>query len=221
MVSDLMADGWRLEQDRKGIRVYTRAVVKSDIRQFKAEVTLPVSMDTVLAVFDDFKRYPEWKFKVDVSDELDQPDALSWYHYQGQDLPFPASNRMFVLKSQLQVKDKNNVVIETHAAPDYCQMNKTPSCAAVKDFDALMVTVADGKTILRQQPNGSTRVTWIQHAEPGGSIPGWMINKMLVENPWETFNRLRRYVKTPRYAQAKLRRNAQGEPVGGFETVNW
>ena len=216
-----VADEWHLEKDKNGVRAYTRDMPGSAVRQFKVETNLPVPMDVVLAVFEDFKRYREWKFQVEISGELSQPNETTWFHYQGQDLPFPASNRMFVLKSQLQVKDKNTIIIETHAVPEYCNNAQLNTCAAVIDFDALVVKVADGDTLVQQTANGSTHVVWTQHVEPGGSIPAWMINKMLVDSPWEAFNSLRQYVKTPRYANAKLRRDKQGTPVGGFEQVKW
>ena len=212
---------WELEKDQDGIRVYTEEVKDSDIRRFRAEITLPVSMDRVLAVFDDFKRYPEWKFKVSQSDVLKQPDETSWYHYQDISMPFPLSDRMFVLYSRLQPQGRDKVIIETRAEPDYCRKNALETCRPINASGDLLVEEAEGLHVLEQLADGSTRVTWTQHAEPGGVLPDWLVNAMLVDGPWETFNKLRDYVNRPRYAEARLRRDESGILLGGFEKVSW
>jgi hypothetical protein len=212
---------WELEKDQDGIQVYTEEVKASDIRRFRAEITLPVSMDRVLAVFDDFKRYPEWKFKVSRSDVLKQPDEISWYHYQDISMPFPLSDRMFVLHSRLQPQGRDRVIIETRAVPDYCRNNTLEACKSINASGDLLVEEARGLHVLEQLADGSTRVTWTQHAEPGGALPDWLVNAMLVDGPWETFSNLRDYVNEPRYAEARLQRDESGVLLGGFEKVSW
>ncbi|WP_172649491.1 START domain-containing protein [Thiolapillus brandeum] len=217
----MAAADWDLEKDKDGIRVYTQAVKTSAIRRFKVEMTLPVTLDRVLAVFDDFKRYPEWKFKVNRSGVLAQPDESSWYHYQDLSMPFPLEDRMFVMRSRLLPQGRNKVVIETRATPEYCRKRQQKICAAINRFDGLLVQEAQGRHELEQLANGSTRITWIQHAEPGGSLPDWLVNALLVDGPWETFKGLRAYVDQPRYREARLKRDASGVLLGGFEKVTW
>ncbi len=216
-----LAGEWELERDEQGIRVYTREVPFSDIRQFRAEMTLPASLDLVLAVFDDFKHYPEWKFKVSMSGVLSQPDETSWYHYQDIRMPFPLDDRLFILHSRLEPVSTREVVIDTRAVPDYCADNSEQPCHLIHSSDALVVKQASGRHVLQQLEDGSTRVTWTQHAEPGGRLPDWLVNAMLVDGPWETFSKLREQVSRPRYRQARLRRDAAGNLLGGFEKVNW
>ncbi|WP_457676735.1 START domain-containing protein [Thiolapillus sp.] len=221
LLSPALAGNWKLEKDEEGIRVYTRDYPASDIREFRAEMRLPVSLDRVLAVFDDFKRYPEWKFKVSKAGVLDQPDARSWHHYQDINMPFPLDDRLFVLHSRLRPVSEQEVVIETRAVPGWCKAHDVKTCEPVNASDALLVQKASGKHVLRQLDDGSTHVTWIQHAEPGGVLPDWLVNSMLVDGPWETFNKLREQVNKPRYRQARLRRDAAGNLLGGFENVSW
>jgi hypothetical protein len=217
----MAAADWELEKDKDGIRVSTQAVATSEIRRFKVEMTLPVALDRVLAVFDDFKRYPEWKFKVNRSGVLAQPDASSWYHYQDLSMPFPLDDRMFVMRSRLLPQGPNKVVIETRATPGYCKKHQQKACDAIDNFDGVLVREAQGRHELEQLVNGSTRITWIQHAEPGGSLPDWLVNALLVDGPWETFKGLRAYVDQPRYREARLKRDASGVLLGGFEKVTW
>ncbi len=221
LLAPALAGEWELERNEQGIRVYTREVPASDIRQFRAEMTLPTSLDRVLAVFDDFKHYPEWKFKVSMSGVLSQPDETSWYHYQDIRMPFPLDDRLFVLHSRLEALSTREVVIDTRSAPDYCAGNLEESCRLINGSDALIVKQATGRHVLRQLEDGSTRVTWTQHAEPGGRLPDWLVNAMLVDAPWETFSNLREQVNKPRYRHARLRRDAAGNLLGGFEKVNW
>ena len=221
LLAPALAGEWELERNEQGIRVYTREVPDSDIRQFRAEMTLPASLDRVLAVFDDFKRYPEWKFKVSMSGVLSQPDETSWYHYQDIRMPFPLDDRLFVLLSRLKAVGTREVVIDTRAVPGYCVGNLEKTCGPINSSEALVVKQATGRHLLRQLEDGSTRVTWIQHAEPGGRLPDWLVNAMLVDGPWETFSNLREQVNRPRYRQARLRRDAAGNLLGGFEKVSW
>ena len=212
---------WELEKDEQGIQVYTEAVPSSDIRRFRVETTLPVPLDRVLAVFDDFKRYPEWKYKVKHSGVLAQPEENAWYHYQDLSMPFPLDDRMFVMRSQLLPQGPNQVVIETRAAPDYCRDQALPACSGAKTFYGLIVREARGRHEMKQLADGSTHIVWIQHAEPGGVLPDWLVNAMLVDGPWETFKGLRAYVNQSRYRGARLKRDASGALLGGFEKVTW
>jgi hypothetical protein len=218
LLSPLHAEEWRLESDEEGIRISTRKVEGSEIRQFRAETQVPSSIDRVLAVYDDFARYPEWNFKVERAGLLERPDESSRYHYQILSMPFPMADRLFVLHSRIQPTADGEVLIETHAVPGYCRRQGSPACRKLAKTDALMVRQAHGKLLFHQLKDGSTRITWIQHAEPGGSLPDWLVNTMLLKNPRETLENLRRQVKKPRYAGARLRRDNQGKLLGGFET---
>jgi hypothetical protein len=218
LLPPLHAEAWRLESDEEGIRVSTRKIEGSEIRQFRAETRVPSSIDRVLAVYDDFAHYPEWNFKVERAGLLERPDEGSRYHYQILSMPFPMADRLFVLHSHIQPTADGKVVIETHAVPGYCHHQSSPACRKLARINALMVRQAHGKLLFHPLKDGSTRVTWIQHAEPGGSLPDWLINTMLLKNPRETLENLRHQVKKPRYAGARLRRDDGGKLLGGFET---
>ena len=113
------------------------------------------------------------------------------------------------------------MVIETRAAPDYCRDQVLPACSGAKTYYGLIVREARGRHEMKQLADGSPHIVWIQHAEPGGVLPDWLVNAMLVDGPWETFKGLRAYVNQPRYRDARLRRDASGALLGGFEKVTW
>ena len=58
------------------------------------------------------------------------------------------------------------------------------------------------------------KVVWIQHTEPAGKIPNWLVNNMLVDVPFNTLKKLSKQVTKKPYQDAQLKRDMMGKILG-------
>ncbi len=195
------ADNWRLDKDDNGIKVYTRAVHDSDIREVKVEALIDASLDTVLAVFDDISLYPHWHHKNTKANLLIKHSASERYHYQNFTMPFPVSNRDMIIRSKI-VRVGKGVKITSNAASTFCDNSAIEVCTAIKKSENIMITRLKGTHLLTPQKDGRVKLVWQQHAEPAGKIPKWLVNQLLLDVPYATLENLRKRVKLEKYQNA-------------------
>jgi hypothetical protein len=66
-------------------------------------------------------------------------------------------------------------------------VNEKPGIIRVKQFTGMWELIKINEN--------ETRVTTQCHTEPGGEIPAWVINYMIVTGPYETFMNMKKMLK--------------------------
>ncbi len=62
------------------------------------------------------------------------------------------------------------------------------------------VRVDRSNTLYRFTPNGDqTRMVWVQHTEPNGSLPGWLVNNLVVDIPVKSMQALEAVAREEKY----------------------
>jgi hypothetical protein len=195
---------WRLDKDQNGIKIYTRAVAGSKIREFKAEILLNTSLNQVLAVFDDVPKFKTWHHKVDKSMQLQRGSVSDRVHYQNLKMPFPVTDRDFIVQSKV-TGSENKIMIRSFATPNFCKQSTLAICESINQSNNIMVLKSRGEHQFVLQKEGGVLLTWQQHTEPAGKIPNWLVNKLLLDVPYNTLNKLRQQVKLNKYEKIRLK----------------
>lgn len=65
---------------------------------------------------------------------------------------------------------------------------------------------------LEADDNG-TKITWIQHTDPAGNLPSWLVNQFVRDTPYWTFKNLAKIVTEEKYKYAKLIYDIDGVAV--------
>ena len=210
--SSAYANEWRLEKDSAGIAVYTRAIQGSEIREFKGEVVLDTSLASILAVFEDIENFPKWNHQCSQATLLKQLNINERYHYQSLNLPFPVKNRDLVVYSKVQ-QSKQSVIIHSTIAKNFCEQDSSTLCKKVQKSNNIKVQYAKGKHHFIPQKSGGVKVIWQQHIDPAGQIPIFLVNKLLIDVPYITLNKLRKFVQQDKYQSAKLEDITKIDPL--------
>ncbi|MEI7668285.1 MAG: hypothetical protein WCI62_04775, partial [Erysipelotrichaceae bacterium] len=84
---------WDLKVDKENIKVYTREISGSDVKEFKGEVTVKCNMSGILALIDSVSMYPKWMYKCSVSYRFKRINIFSGYTYTVISSPWPVSDR--------------------------------------------------------------------------------------------------------------------------------
>ena len=194
----LFASQWHLDKEKDGIVVYTREVEGSDFLEFKGVVEVNASVDAVVAFLYDIPRTSEWIHDCDFGMTLEEVTFEENYIYQTFDLPFPVSDRALILHSTLTYT-KDGARLDSVAASDFCDARETPRCRRVQQEKMLRITKSKGRYILIAEGENKTKIIWQLHTEPGGYIPTWLANAMVLDLPFYSLNKLREMVRETRY----------------------
>ena len=201
---------WELVKDENGIEVFLRTVPGSKIKEFKGVTNINSSLDSIVAVLDDTEACPKWVHNCKDPVKLSEISFNEGYIYQVIDFPFPVKDRDLILHSVMtQNADTKQVTIRLVAVPDYIPETKN-----------VRIKRSDGFYLLKLLPDGSIEVTWQHHTEPGGGIPKWLVNSLLVDTPFKTLRNLRQIVKEEKYQRARLKYSSEGVAVG-WEIKDW
>jgi len=139
ILQPVYADNWRLDKDENGIKISTRAVQGSAIREIKGELTVDSSLDSVMAVFDDIPNFPRWNDQSTKAILLQRVSARERYHYQNMNMPFPVQDRDLLIHSKIS-QSGNTIFVRLRAAADFCKKSPNKDCEAINQSKNVMVT---------------------------------------------------------------------------------
>jgi START domain len=61
-----------------------------------------------------------------------------------------------------------------------------------------------GKWVLSPVNKGRVKIVYTLHADPGGSLPAWLINMFVTKGPSQSFRKLKVHLQKPVYKNARL-----------------
>ncbi|MFL1467299.1 START domain-containing protein [Marinobacter sp. DUT-3] len=197
------ADGWTLRKESDNIKVYTIDQDDSSFQAFKAEALMDTSMENLMAVMVNPESCVEWVHNCTKSHAFGDGNFLDRYAYSVNDMPWPVTDRDYVLRIRTHGEQSTGEVeMDLNAVPDRRE-----------EVDGL-VRVDRSDTRYRFIPEGDkTRMVWIQHTEPNGSIPGWLVNTLLVDIPVRSMEQLERVTHRERYQDHTLVYDDEGKLI--------
>ena len=178
--SPAWAGEWELALEENGITVYTRESEGSDNLAFRGVVTLPQSVDEVAAVIEDTASYPAWYARCESAEVVArEPDAWRLVHMKIA-MPFPTSDRDVVVR-----------VVPEHSGGTRVMRISTAEGVVPEQSGYVRMGAVEGSWTLEPDPSGGTRVTLEQLNDPGGSLPSWLSNMLVTDQPSSTLAGLR------------------------------
>ncbi len=186
---------WQLREESDGIRIYTTAVPGSDFEAFRAVADLDASTSRLMAVLVNPASCTEWVHNCVESEAFGSGGFGDRYAYSVNDMPWPVQDRDYVIRIRTHGEQASGVVD--------MYLSAVPGARPERD-DYIRVDQSD--THYRFEPLGPerTRLTWVQHTEPNGSIPSWLVNSLVVDIPVKSIRNLERVARSPRYAGYEL-----------------
>lgn len=188
---------WELEKVEEDyqLKIYTREVGNSDLKEFKGEMFVDAKLSTIVALLNDDKAAPEWMNKCENFEVLERLEDNHLIIYFVNGAPWPVSDRDAVISSKLtQDPESLAVRIDVKALTGYLPKNddyvRIPRMIGFWEF----IPQASGKVLVRYQV----------HAEPGGSLPAWLANSVVVDTPYNTMTNMLEMLKREKYITAEI-----------------
>jgi hypothetical protein len=188
-------DNWVLREDNDGVKIFTRDVENSKIKAIKVECQLDATLSQVVAVLMDVKHSEEWLYHTASNYIVKQVSPSDLYYYSLVKMPWPVSDRDFI--AHLIVSQDSTTRVVTINGP--CTADMVPMKSGV-----VRIADSDGKWRLTPAANGKVNIVYTLHADPGGSLPSWLINLFITQGPSQSFKKLKVSVQKPVYKNAKL-----------------
>lgn len=182
---------WELARQEQGIRVFTRPVAGSDIREFRGETEIDAGLNTLMAVLDDTRAFRHWMYNCKAASLVYKPSLLERYQYLLNDFPWPAADRDMLLRNLIsQDPDTRIVTVALQAVP----LNAVPEshrATVPRTDDVRRVERLQGFFELTPLSDSRSKVVFQLHLDPAGQLPASLVNALIVENPFETLKAMR------------------------------
>ena len=186
---------WELAKDKDGIKVYTRELTDSRIKEFRAESEVISSLSAVVALMVDIESIPAWVEEAERSRLLDKISDQQLFYHLEINVPFPFDNRDMIQQLTIhQNKVSKALTFELKNYPEYI-----PS-----DENKVRMPKADGFWKFTPLGNGKLSIYFQYLNDPGGGIPAWLVNSFIVKSPFNSVTNLIKQVKLNQYSSKKI-----------------
>jgi len=185
---------WQLYKAENGISIYSRKANSTNIKQLKSVVTLKTSLNSIVALLNDWDSYPEWNYKCGESRTLKIINETELIHYQTVVTPWPIDHEDFIINVKLmQDPQTKTVTITSTSNPNY--IPPYPKRTRIKELEA--------KWTLTPLKDGTVQATYEFFVNPGGLTPAWLLNTAVAYGPYQTMLNFLQWIQKPKYQQAK------------------
>ncbi|MDJ0761415.1 MAG: START domain-containing protein [Myxococcota bacterium] len=183
-------EGWKLEKDKKGVKVHSRAIPGSEYREFRAAGTKAVPLEVGVEVMKDYNHYVEWFGMCNELRVIKKRSENDYDMYFILDMPFPLTNR--------------DVVVNVKTGWDFEKRTAWVKIKGIKsnykkDSGLVRITKYDGEFEVVELEPGKTRVSYTLHAEIAGSLSPKAYNLAAYKHPYKTGTGLREQLDKEKY----------------------
>jgi len=186
---------WTLKQDNEGIKVYTKDMGNSPFKAIKTVCTIESSLTRLTAVLLDINSSTDWVYATKSCKLLAQSSPAELVYYSEVEVPWPASNRDFIVSLKVSQDKKSKAVTVTgENRKDYLPVNK----------NIVRIPQSYSKWYIQPLQKGQVQIEYILQVDPGGMVPAWLINLFAARGPIESFKNLRKQVKKDIYNRVKI-----------------
>ena len=186
---------WKLQKDEAGIAIYTRDLMGYDVDEVKAVTKVKSTLSSIIAVIQDVDQYKNWVFACEESKILERISSAEQYHYIMNDLPYPFEDRDEVVHLTI-VQDLQTGIVSTASVGKPAYMNE------IKNRVRMPAYFSGYK--LTALPDGFVEISFQLRLDPGGYLPGWLVNMFIVKGPFESIIRLRTLAVSEKYSSLVL-----------------
>jgi hypothetical protein len=184
---------WELKKDKDGIKVYTGNIPNSNIKAVKVTCVLSARLSQLTALLLDTRAHEQWVYNTKTSYLIQQLSTNRLIYYSEVTMPWPLTNRDIVVEMNISQQSATKVIYVSAAnAEAYVPIHK----------DIVRVPLSKVNWIITPIGNNQLSVEYIGQADPGGSVPAWLVNSFSTKGPFETFKKLKELVVSPAYRHA-------------------
>lgn len=187
---------WELKEDKDGIKIYTRKIEGSSVKEFRGEIVVHSNLGSILALIDDVSSYPKWMHNCSYAERVKKISKESGYTYYVLKAPWPVIDRdSYVYYEVTQDLSNKAVTIAIKGIKDYLP----------KKDGRVRIPTIKGFWQLSPIKKGITHVVYQLHCESGGFVPAAIVNAYITETPYYNLLRLKKTVESPNFPKIVMK----------------
>ena len=196
---------WKLARETDNINIYTAPLEGSRFSAFKAVAVLDAPLTTLMAVMVNPHSCVEWVLNCKEAYTIGEGNFHDRYAYSSNRMPWPVTDRDYVLRIQTRGDEASGEITMIMSA--ITDMRETRSGH---------IRVEKSDTFYRFEAinHEQTRMTWLQHTDPNGALPGWLVNSLLVDIPLKSLQQLEQVAQRDYYQHHQLVYDDEGLLIG-------
>lgn len=175
---------WEEVIKEDGVTVYEKEVGNNVA--FRGEGLIAAHPGKLLHVIGDPAHWDEWIDDLDSGRLLERKSDFHSVYYQAFDSPFPVSNRDIVYEAVIRRDPKTGKIIVDMRSVNHPKAPKTVGVRVKLKYTRYEITIL---------PGGNLHVVLETQSDPGGNLPGFLVNRAQRKYPIKLFQGLRRQVK--------------------------
>ncbi len=201
MAEELASPGtgpWELVRDEDGIVVHRRTVEGSPLHEFRGVGVVDAPISAILGVLDDSEHRTEWMKEAVVNKRIERLSPTSEILYNRTGAPWPVSDRDVVSKAEMTfdpAAHELRIDFTSVTHPDW-----PPQDGVVR-----MPSLHGHWYMWPERGGAATRIEYQVHADPGGLLPDWIINRVSRNIPFDTLAGMREQVVRRHYPEFEQR----------------
>jgi hypothetical protein len=178
---------WELAKDKNGVKVYTRTLEGWGIKEYKVVMDIKTSPSRIVTALKDVPSRYEWAYNSIEIREIERPNSEEVAIYNKVDAPWPVADRDNITRFKFSYPSANMTRVD---------MTVVKSHAKAPVYDGIVrIERLKGHWLIRDKGNGWTEIIQQCVAEPGGSLPDWLANSAVVDNPYNSMYNLKKYIE--------------------------
>lgn len=177
---------WNIVKDISWIKVFVSNMEHSNFKRVKVECTIDGTFDKLMHVLNNVENHKTWIYKTKHSYILKRISPTEYFYYTETTLPWPLQNRDAVVHIKF-FRDSGDRFLKIVAAgvPEFIP-NVHGKIRVPRSANSWMVTAP--------APN-KLHIEYVFEADPGGSLPAWLVNALVDKGPFESFRKLSEQLK--------------------------
>ncbi len=177
---------WKLAKNEKGIRVSTRKSEDSPIKAFQGVTTADATVDEAVRLFETPESACQWIYQCSEFKILEDKSPEEKIIYFHQDMPWPVADRDVVYQRVRQTDADTGTVTYT--------LTDLKDVYPEKKAGVRLVSL-NGKWRFSPAEGNQVEILDEQHVDPGGSLPTWLVNRLVVDVPFDTLKEFKVLLK--------------------------
>lgn len=195
---------WETVRTDKGITVLRRTVMGTQLHEFQGTGVIEAPISQVMAVLQDTEHRREWMAESKEQRTVQQVNTKMVILYNRLAAPWPVKDRDSVMRA-VTLFDTQNKMVRVEIA------STTHPDAPPIDGAVRMPFMVAHWYLWPQEGGKWTKAEYQVHADPGGSLPDWLINMVSKKIPHDTISALQLQVKRRQYPDFVARLEALSE----------
>lgn len=185
-------DEWTLLREHENFTVYYREIEGSKFQQLRIKAKTQASVKEVVAALEDIDFHKYWVYATQESYMLKKRSASDFDYYVSVDMPFPIKDRDIVIRYKRE-SDAASGVVHTYSVAREGIKDPREDFVRIKSFKS--------DYYIRPLAGGQTEIEYTVSADPGGSLPAWLVNLLKARGPTRTISTLLKHLEEGRYEE--------------------